>query len=141
MGPASIVRALDLLGVRRIEHGVRAIEDAALVERLAAEAITLDVCPWSNVKLRDRARPRHPPDPRLHERGVPVTISTDDPTVFGRSLTAELTALVDEAGLSVADLARMQANAFRVAAMPEATRAAALREIAALRGEIESGRA
>jgi adenosine deaminase len=141
VGPRSIVRALDLLGVRRIEHGVRAIEDAALVERLAAEAITLDMCPWSNVKLGIVPDLATHPVARLHARGVPVTISTDDPTVFNRSLTAELTALVDEVGLSVADVARMQANAFRVAAMPEEARDAALREIAALRGEIESGRA
>ena len=141
VGPRSIVRALDLLGVRRIEHGVRAVEDAALVERLAAEAITLDLCPWSNVKLGIVPDLATHPVSRLHARGVPVTISTDDPTLFGRSLTAELAALVDEAGLAVADIARMQANAFRVAAMPEDARAAALREIAALLGENESGRA
>lgn len=141
VGPRSIARALDLLGVRRIEHGVRAVEDAALVERLAAEAITLDLCPWSNVKLGIVPDLATHPVGRLHARGVPVTISTDDPTLFGRSLTAELAALVDEAGLAVADIARMQANAFRVAAMPEEARAAALREIGALLGKNESGRA
>ena len=52
MGPASVAAALDLLGVTRIEHGVRAAEDDALVDRLAAEGVTLDVCPWSNVRLR-----------------------------------------------------------------------------------------
>ena len=141
VGPPSIVRALDLLGVRRIEHGVRAIEDAGLVERLAAEAITLDLCPWSNVKLGIVPELATHPVGRLHARGVPVTISTDDPTVFGRSLTAELSALTSEARLSVADIARMQANTFRVAAMPDEARAAALREIAALLGEIDSGKA
>jgi adenosine deaminase len=140
-GPPSIVRALDALGVRRIEHGLRAVKDDALMDRLAAESVTLDLCPWSNVKLGIVADlPTHPIG-RLHARGVPVTISTDDPTLFGRSLTAELAALVDEAGLAVEDVARMQANAFRVAVMPEDARAAALREIAARAGEIESGKA
>ena len=98
MGAASVATALDLLGVTPIEHGVRAAEDDALVERLAAEAVTLDVCPWSNVRLkvvRDLAR--HPIR-RLHERGVRLTINTDDPTVFGRTLSEELASLVDDLG-------------------------------------------
>jgi adenosine deaminase len=141
VGPRSIARALDLLGVRRIEHGVRAVEDEALVARLAAESITLDLCPWSNVKLGIVPDLATHPIARLHARGVPVTVSTDDPTLFGRSLTAELAALVDRAGLSVTDVARLQANAFRVAAMPAADRDAALQAIAALLAELEPGRA
>jgi adenosine deaminase len=140
-GPASVARALDLLGVRRIEHGVRAIEDAALVDRLAAERITLDVCPWSNVKLGVVGDLAAHPVRRLHERGVPVTIGTDDPTLFGRSLGEELVSLVEDLGLSLADVARLQANAFAVAAMPAPVRAAALRELDALVAEAGSGKA
>jgi adenosine deaminase len=141
VGPRSVARALDLLGVKRIEHGVRAVEDAALVDRLAAEAVTLDVCPWSNVRLgivRDLAG--HPIR-RLHERGVRMTIGTDDPTVFGRPLEAELASLVDDLGFSPAAVARFQADAFAVAAMPAAAREAALREIDALVAGYASGRA
>lgn len=140
-GPASVTRALDLHGVRRIEHGVRAVEDAALVDRLAAEGITLDMCPWSNVKLgivRDLAS--HPAR-RLHAAGVPVTISTDDPTLFGRSLSDELVALVDEAGWWSADVARLQSNAFDVAAICAGARDAARREIDALVAELAPGKA
>src|SRR5215475_1574976 len=85
-----ISTALDLLGVKRIAHGVRAIESEALLARLAAEGITLDVCPWSNVKLRITPDIAAHPIRRLHERGLKVTVSTDDPAVFGRSLTQEI---------------------------------------------------
>jgi adenosine deaminase len=132
MGPASVATALDLLGVTRIEHGVRAAEDDALVDRLAAEGVTLDVCPWSNVRLRVVKSLAAHPIRRLHERGVRLTINTDDPTVFGRTLSEELTSLVEDLGFAHADLARFQANAFAVAALPAATRAALLAELTAL---------
>ncbi len=140
-GPPSVATALDRLGVRRIEHGVRAIEDDVLVARLAAEAITLDVCPWSNVRLRVVPDLARHPIRRLHERGVRVTLNTDDPTVFGRSLTEELVSLVDDLGFSPTEAARLQANAFAVAAMPAAARAAVLDEIDALVREAEAGKA
>jgi adenosine deaminase len=141
LGPTSVAQALALLGVRRIEHGVRAIEDEALIERLVAEAVTLDVCPWSNVRLgvvRDLAT--HPIR-RLHERGVRITVNTDDPTVFGRTLTQELVSLVDDLGFAPREVIRLQANAFAVAAMSPAARAAVLDELDALAREITSGRA
>jgi adenosine deaminase len=131
-GAASVRRALDVLGVRRIEHGVRAVEDAGLVERLAAEAITLDTSPWSNVRLGVVPHLGAHPLRRLHERGVRLTVSTDDPTVFGRSLRQELTALVEHLGFTPAEVARLQSNAFEVAALPVETRAAVQREIEAL---------
>jgi hypothetical protein len=83
---------------------------------------------------------RHPIR-RLHERGVRVTLNTDDPTVFGRSLTEELVSLVDDLGFSPTEAARLQANAFAVAAMPAAARAAVLDEIDALVREVEVGKA
>jgi adenosine deaminase len=132
-GAASVRAALDLLGVRRVEHGVRAVEDDGLVDRLVAEGVTLDTAPWSNVRLgvvRDLAA--HPLR-RLHDRGVRITVSTDDPTVFGRSLSQELTVLVEHLGFALDDVARLQSNAFAVAALPVATRAALQREIEALR--------
>ena len=136
MGPASVATALDLLGVTRIEHGVRAAEDDALVKRLAAEAVTLDVCPWSNVRLKVVESLARHPIRRLHEGGVRLTINTDDPTVFGRTLSEELASLVDDLGFTLADLARFQANAFAVAAMPAAARAAVLAEIDTLQAGV-----
>jgi adenosine deaminase len=136
MGAPSVARALDLLGVCRIEHGVRAIEDEALLDRLVADGITLDTAPWSNVRLRVVPDVAAHPIRRLHERGVRLTVSTDDPTIFGRSLTQEILALVETYGFSLADVARLQTNAFAVAAMPATDRQAVGREIQALLAEM-----
>jgi adenine deaminase len=141
MGPASVATVLDRLGVRRIEHGVRAVEDPALIDRLVAEDVTLDVCPWSNVRLRVVPDLSSHPLAHLHARGVRVTINTDDPTAFGRTLTEELVSAIDDLGIVPAEVARMQANAFAVAAIPAAAREAALAEIAALVREIGPGKA
>jgi adenine deaminase len=141
MGWDSVTKVIDLLGVRRVEHGVRAVEDEALVERLAAEAVRLDVCPWSNVRLRVVPMLARHPIRRLHERGVRVTINTDDPTVFGRTLSQEIVSLMDDLGFAPAEVARLQASAFAVAAMPAAARAAVLGEIEALVREIAPGKA
>jgi adenosine deaminase len=141
MGPDSVVKVLDLLGVRRIEHGVRAIEDGALVDRLVAEAITLDVCPWSNVRLGVVRDPTAHPIRALYDRGVPLTVNTDDPTVFGRTLSEEIASLIDERGFAPAEVARLQASAFTVAAMPAAARAAVLGEIDGLVREVMAGKA
>jgi adenosine deaminase len=141
VGPASVAAVLTRLGVRRIEHGVRAIEDAALVERLVAEDVTLDVCPWSNVRLRVARDLATHPIRALHARGVRMTVNTDDPTVFGRTLTQELASLVDDLGFAPQEVIRLQANAFAVAAMPPAARAAALDELDALAREIAPERA
>ena len=94
--------------------------------------MTLDVCPWSNVRLRVVKSLAAHPIRRLHERGVRLTINTDDPTVFGRTLSEELTSLVEDLGFTHADLARFQASAFAVAALPAATRAALLAELTGL---------
>ncbi|SFI44852.1 adenosine deaminase [Jannaschia pohangensis] len=88
-GPESVRDALDTLRVTRIGHGVRAIEDLALVDRLIEDDITLEVNPGSNVALgvyRDWAA--HPIE-RLRERGVKVTVSTDDPPFFHTDMTRE----------------------------------------------------
>ncbi len=81
--PAYICEALDLLGVRRIDHGVRAIEDAALVARLAEEGIPLTVCPLSNTALQvfDTLAEHTLGD--LHRAGVKITLNSDDPSYFG----------------------------------------------------------
>lgn len=84
------------------------------------------------MKLRVTADLAAHPIRRLHERGLRVTVSTDDPTVFGRSLSQEIVSLVDDHRLTLADVARLQANAFEAAHMPAADRDAILAEIDAL---------
>jgi adenosine deaminase len=89
-GPDGVWRALDALGVSRIDHGIRSIEDDALLARLAAEGVTLNVCPTSNACLLYGGSLERHPLPRLVAAGVPVTVNTDDPMVFGTNLSREL---------------------------------------------------
>ena len=113
-GPASVRDALNDLGVERIGHGVRSIEDLALVDRLAEDGVVLEVCPGSNVALglypNWRAHPIH----RLRERGVRVTVSTDDPPFFHTTMNNEYDRLSDafewDEGV-FSDIARTSAEA------------------------------
>jgi adenosine deaminase len=131
-GAGAVAETLDALGVTRIEHGVTAAGEPALVERLIAEEVTLDMCPTSNVKLGAVPSLAEHPIHLLHRRGVRVTVNTDDPTIFGCSLTDELQLLVDRLGFSLVDIAQLQTNAFRVARLPQAIRAKILAEVAGL---------
>jgi adenosine deaminase len=88
-GPEGVVSALDDLGVSRIDHGIRAVEDETLLRRLVEEAVTLDVCLTSNVVLLYRDLGSHPVR-RLLDAGVAVTINTDDPVTLGITLTGEM---------------------------------------------------
>ncbi|HEY3833834.1 MAG TPA: adenosine deaminase [Acidimicrobiia bacterium] len=88
-GPASIVGALDALGANRIQHGVRAVEQPALVRRLADSAVCLDVCPTSNVLLGVVAAIADHPLPALLDAGVRCSLNADDPLLFGPNLLDE----------------------------------------------------
>ena len=88
-GPASVRAALDALGARRIQHGVRAVEDPDLVRRLADEGVCLDVCPTSNVQLGVVPSLEAHPLPALVQAGVAVSLNADDPVIFGSGLLDE----------------------------------------------------
>jgi adenosine deaminase len=88
-GPASVRGALDSLGARRIAHGVRAVEDPALLARLAAEGVVLDVCPTSNVALGVVESLSVHPLPLLLQAGIRCTLNADGPLLFGPGLLAE----------------------------------------------------
>ena len=88
-GPESVIGALDALGADRIQHGVRAIEDPALVQRLADEGVCLDVCPTSNVLLSVVPSIEAHPLPQLLEAGVRCSLNADDPLLFGPGLLEE----------------------------------------------------
>ncbi|MDT8854255.1 adenosine deaminase [Paracoccaceae bacterium Fryx2] len=94
-GPESISDALAALRPERIGHGVRAIEDLALVDRLAETGIVLEVCPGSNIALGLYPSWRDHPIAELHRRGVKVTVSTDDPPFFHTSMALEYDRLHD----------------------------------------------
>lgn len=88
-GPQSVRDALEHLRVERIGHGVRAIEDRELVAELAARGTVLEVCPGSNVALQVYPHWAAHPIARLHDAGVKVTVSTDDPPFFHTTMNAE----------------------------------------------------
>jgi len=125
-GPESVWAAIRDLPVTRIGHGVRSIEDPALVEELARRGIALEVCPGSNVALglypNRNAHPLH----RLIEAGVRVTLSSDDPPFFHTTLGTEY----DQAGLDDAALRKITRTAIETSFADEATKAKLLRGIA-----------
>jgi adenosine deaminase len=88
-GPEGVRDAIELLGADRIDHGVRAIEDPALVAMLAERGTPLGVCPTSNLKLGVYAGIGEHPIERLRAAGVRVSVNTDDPVLLGTSLVAE----------------------------------------------------
>jgi len=128
-GPVSIHKTLDILRVKRIQHGIRAVKDASLVSRLVDEGITLDLCPWSNVKLGAVESLAGHPLPEFHRSGIRVSVNTDDPTLFGRTLTDEYCWLGKEMGLSYREIGAIASNPFKNAAMHDYIRDACRKEI------------
>ena len=129
-GPAAYVtEALDLLHVARIDHGVRAADDPALVERLARERIPLTMCPLSNQELQVTPDLARHPLKRLLDAGVVVTVNSDDPAYFGGYLAENYAAIQRALGLSRADLVALARNSIAASWLPEARRVRLLREI------------
>jgi adenosine deaminase len=133
-GPAFVRRVVDELGVSRIEHGVRCLEDPDLVRELVDRDVVLDVCPISNVKLGVVPSYDSHPLGALLDAGIPCTVSTDDPLVFGNTLFDEYALLASRLGFGPADLARVAANGFRAARVDESWADARIREIEAVLG-------
>ncbi|MFH1725721.1 MAG: adenosine deaminase [Elusimicrobiota bacterium] len=112
-GPAEYIRqALDLLKAERIDHGVRCMEDPELVERLKTDRVPLTVCPLSNVKLGvfDRLEDHNLKD--LLDRGLCVTLNSDDPAYFGGYVNENFSAARKALGLSEAQLRALAKNSF-----------------------------
>lgn len=131
-GPAAFVRdVLDLLQVERIDHGVRALEDPALVSRLACSGTPLTVCPLSNLRLGVVASLAAHPLPALRAAGVRVTVNSDDPAYFGGYLTDNFRALHRAQGLDVEGARELLMNAFDAAFLPEPARRLLQRDLAA----------
>jgi adenosine deaminase len=125
-GAARVREAIEFLGVRRVQHGVRAIEDPAVVKLAADLGVTFDMCPLSNVGLQVVPAIREHPIRRLMRAGVRCTVSTDDPLNFGNSLTEEYQALAGELAFTAAELGQVARNGWEVADVPAATRHAML---------------
>lgn len=122
-GPDSVRDALDHVRPSRIGHGVRAIEDEALVRRIAEEGVVLELCPGSNLALGlypDMAR--HPFD-RMRRAGVKVTLSSDDPPHFGSSIGREYQMAADAWGYDAAQLTAITRTSLEAAFVDAPTRA------------------
>ena len=118
-GPEFVWRVLTELEPDRVEHGVRTAEDPVLVKELIRRGVALDMCPISNDRLLPGIRLENHPIRELFDQGVTVTVSTDDPIMFGSSVSDEYVALAERRGFSRRDLVRLAKNGFRVALLPE----------------------
>ncbi len=115
-GPAAHVReAIEVLGVKRIQHGVRAIEDPEVVALAKEAGTTFDVCPISNVKLDVVDSLAEHPIRAFFDQGVRCTISTDDPFSFGNTVEDEYAALSSGLDFTAQELAQLAKNGFEVA--------------------------
>ncbi len=111
-GPAMNIRnAIDLLGVQRVDHGVRCVEDAALVEELKQTRMPLTVCPLSNLKLKVFQQMEQHNIVQLLRQGLCVTINSDDPAYFGGYMTDNFNAVAVAHPMSYQELAQFTLNA------------------------------
>jgi adenosine deaminase len=122
-GPASVLACLDDLHADRIGHGVRAAEDLTVVKRLAADEVTCEVCPSSNIALGVAAAQSQIPLRLLFEAGVPVALGADDPLLFGPRLTAQYETARHAHGFSDAELADLARTSVLRSAAPDPVRA------------------
>jgi adenosine deaminase len=132
-GPDYVREALDVLGVERIDHGNRALEDPGLVARLRDERIPLTVCPLSNVCLKGIARIEEHPLRTMLELGLVATVNSDDPAYFGGGIDVNVAAVRTSLGLTDDDLALLARNSFEAAFVEETDRARWLGEVDAWR--------
>ena len=121
-GPESVRETLDDLRVERVGHGVRAVEDPALVERLAEDGIVLEICPGSNLALGIYPAPSAHPIATLRDAGVTVTVSTDDPPFFHTDMANEREILEEGFGWGDEDWAALQRAALDAAFCDEDTK-------------------
>lgn len=131
-GPARVREAIEVLGVRRVQHGVRAIEDPDVVKLAVDTGTTFDVCPISNVGLQVVPSMKDHPLRRLMLAGVRCTVSTDDPLCFANSITEEYEALAAELTFTRTELAQVARNGWEVADVPAETRKRMIEAIARL---------
>ena len=110
--PEYIWQALDVLGVDRIDHGNRALEDPALVARLARDRIPLTVCPLSNLKLGIVDDLANHPLRRMLDAGLMVTVNSDDPAYFGGYINDNFVQVADALDLSLDELQQLFDNSF-----------------------------
>jgi aminodeoxyfutalosine deaminase len=138
-GPQSIRDAIEILGVERIGHGIAAIHDEKLMDLLIERQIPLELCPKSNLRTGalakllgvKQARIEDHPLPKFVDRGVPVTLGTDDPAMFRTSLNETYAQARSKMGLSTAQLVSIAEAGFRHAFLPAAKKQSMLNDFRA----------
>ncbi|QBS42442.1 adenosine deaminase [Nocardia sp. CS682] len=131
-GPAAYVaEALDVLHVERIDHGIRVLDDPALVQRLVRERIPLTVCPFSNVRLRVIDKLTDHPLRRMLELGLVATVNSDDPAYFGGYVQENFDGIREALNLTPDHLRTLARNSFEASFIDEHTRARYLGEVEA----------
>jgi adenosine deaminase len=133
--PEYVWEALDLLHIDRIDHGNRALEDAALVDRIVKDELTLTVCPLSNLKLCVIDEIAASPVKRMLDLGIKVTINSDDPSYFGGYVGDNYRAVADALDLTPAEIATLAENSFAGSFLSDEAKA---RHIAEIRTIVES---
>jgi adenine deaminase len=129
-GPPSYVwEALDLLGVGRIDHGNRSLEDPTLVQRLARERLALTVCPLSNLRLRVVTDLAQHPLRRMMDDGLMVTVNSDDPAYFGGYVNQNYLAVSEALSLGRDEIAAIVRNGFQASLMSPTDKANAIVEV------------
>lgn len=127
--PEYVWEAIDVLGASRVDHGVRAIEDRALVERLARDRIPLTVCPLSNVRLGVFERLEDHVLGRLLDAGVVVTINSDDPAYFGGYIGENYAQVQSALDLTDETMTTLACNSFEASFIDERERTRHLAEV------------
>jgi len=131
-GPELVTRTIDVLGVERVDHGVRSADDPTLVARLARERIPLTVCPLSNTKLRVFAEMGDSTLKQLLDAGVVVTVNSDDPAYFGGYIGENYLAVAAGLGLTDADVVALARNAVEASFTDPSRKAELMTEIDAV---------
>jgi adenosine deaminase len=136
LGAESVARTVAALSPVRIGHGVRAVEDPAVLATLADRGIACEVCPASNVALGVVAAPDAVPLGALEAAGVPVVLAADDPLLFGASLLDQYAVARDHHGYQREDLARLARASVAHSTMPAGVAAKTRTEIDTWLGEL-----
>src|ERR1700733_4603303 len=124
--PSYVCEAIDILRVRRIDHGNRALEDAALTARIARERIPLTVCPLSNRALRSCPDLTRHPLRLMLAAGIVATVNSDDPAYFGGYVNENFLAIQQALCLTEPEIATLARNSYAASFLPDAEKSAAL---------------
>lgn len=129
-GAASVRGAIEQLGAKRIGHGFRILEDAALTAEVARrDDLTFDVCPTSNLRTGVIASIRDHPVRRMFDAGLPISLNSDDPTLFHTTITDEFLLVADHFAFTVDEICRIAQQGVRGAFLPPAERERLLAEM------------